>query len=162
MSNDKGNDEFDEEEEARYQKWVQRREREKQIQDDENRRRDLEVREAKVAEKEAIALKEERATRSLSSKRKRMGYGRIIFGTILIICVVLVMPYLQQFKAVQDSNLQKCSGVTGAIDQYFSESNQQICANAPQLATTLSTGIFIGYLLGLIGFVLIILGLIRR
>ena len=104
MSDAKRIDEFDEEEEFGYQKWVQRR--------------DLEEREAKVAEKEDKTLKEEKDSRPLPNYTRKGGPGRIIIGAVLIVRAVVIALSLGPAKSIQETKVDDClieSGFTNII-----------------------------------------------
>lgn len=94
MSDAKRIDEFDEEEEVGYQKWVQRRY--------------FEEREAKVAEKEDKTLKEEKDSRPLPNHARKGGPGRIIIGAILIVIAVVVALSLGPAKSIQETSVDYC------------------------------------------------------
>ena len=61
-------------------------------------RRDLEEREAKVAEKEDKALKEEKDSRPLPNNTRKGGSGKIIIGAILIVIAGVVALSLGSSK----------------------------------------------------------------
>ena len=96
-----------------------------------------------------------------AEKHKGIGIGKIIFGFVLVICAMLTLPYINQFKAVQESNIENCSGFGGSLNK-LDPDNAAICETAPSTLGILQTGLVVAYLIILVGIILIVAGLLRK
>jgi uncharacterized membrane protein YvbJ len=85
-------------------------------------------------------------------KKKKGGTGKIIGGVILIIFGLIPLGIGLAVYNNQNQNLEYCNSFVGSFSQIDPE-NASICQAAPQYIT-------LGIIGGLIGFILLIIGLI--
>ena len=70
-------------------------------------------RRARVAEKQAKVLKEEKDSRPFPNNKRKAGSGKIIIGAILIIIAGAVTITLGSAKSIQETNVDDCLIETG-------------------------------------------------
>jgi hypothetical protein len=173
MSDDKSIDGFDEEEEIRYQRWVQRRnleEREAKLAAHEVRKQELPEPETKNEKRpklreevKQIAQKDARRNiRPPKRKEKEPGWIKVIIGGMMIVIAFLAYPYVTEIQNAQNRNLEYCNSFSGGIQQGLDSNFEERCENQDSFSQMANMGVIGAFVVGIIGLVLMILGMAKK
>jgi uncharacterized membrane protein len=91
-----------------------------------------------------------------------VGIGRIIGGVILLMVGIIIVGVGMTVSSIQSNNLGRCNTFTGQLGQSLDPETAEICASAPVYQGMSNAAIIIGFILSVLGIVLVILGAVSR